>query len=142
MEQGASLTQDWVKAAFRARRIEGAAMEMIHRILGYGTVVAVAVGLVWSVAATRSGASGDRRFARFQAVVVGLFIVAAVAGAGLLITGGQPKEGLHVVYAAVAIALLPLARSFVPATDRRAGIAVVAGFVVLGLVLYRLFATG
>ncbi len=117
-------------------------METIHRILGYGTVVAVAVGLVWSVVATRSAASGGRRFVRFQALVVGLFIVAAVAGAGLLMTGGQPKEGLHVVYAAIAIAVLPLARTFVPTTNGRAGIAVVAGFVVLGFVLYRLFATG
>lgn len=37
---------------------------------------------------------------------------------------------------------LPLARSFVPATHRRAGLATFAAFVVLGFVLYRLFATG
>ena len=60
----------------------------------------------------------------------------------LLISGAQPKEGLHLVYAAIAMAVLPLARSFVPATDRRAGIAALAAFVVLGFVLYRLFATG
>lgn len=117
-------------------------IETIHRVVGYGAVVAVAVGFAWSLVTTRNPASGGRRFERFQALVVGLFILAAVAGAGLLITGGQPKEGLHIVYAAVAIAVLPLARSFVPATAGRAGIAAVASFLVLGFVLYRLFATG
>lgn len=117
-------------------------METIHRILGFGAVIAVAVGVVWSIVSMRTLAPGARHFARFQALVVGLFIVAAVAGLGLLITGGQPKEGLHALYAAIAIAVLPLARTFVPTTNGRAGIAVVAGFVVLGFVLYRLFATG
>ena len=122
--------------------MESAAMETIHRILGFGAVVAVAVGIVWPIVSMRSMAPRDRQFARFQALVVGLFIVAAVAGVGLLMTGGQPKEGLHALYAAIAIAVLPLARTFVPTTNGRAGIAVVAGFVVLGFVLYRLFATG
>jgi hypothetical protein len=117
-------------------------METIHRILGYLAVAAVAVGIAWSLGATRSAALGGRRFTRFQALVVALFVVASVAGVVLLISGGQPREGLHFVYAAIAIAALPLARSFVPATDRRAGIAPIAAFVVLGFVLYRLFATG
>jgi hypothetical protein len=117
-------------------------METIHRILGYVAIVAVAVGIAWSIVATRRGALGGRRFARFQEFVVALFIVASIAGMGLLVSAGQPKEGLHLVYAAIAIAILPLARSFVPATDRRAGIAALAAFVVLGFVLYRLFATG
>ncbi len=117
-------------------------METIHRILGYLAVVLVAGGIAWSIAATRNPALGGRRFERFEAHVVALFIVAAVTGVGLLIAGGQPKEGLHLVYAAVAIGVIPLARSFVPPTDRRAGIAALAVFVVLSFVLYRLFATG
>ena len=117
-------------------------METIHRILGYAAVVAVAVGIAWSVVAPRTSALGGRRFIRFQALVVVLFLVASVAGVGLLISGAQPKEGLHLVYAAIAVVLLPLAWSFVPGTDRRAGIATLAAFIVLGFVLYRLFATG
>ncbi|HYU50585.1 MAG TPA: hypothetical protein VEO91_11740 [Candidatus Limnocylindria bacterium] len=117
-------------------------METIHRILGYVAVVAVVVGIAWSVVVTRNPALGDRRFIRFQAFAVVLLIVVSVAGLGVLISGPQPKEGLHLVYAAIAMALLPLARSFVPATDRRSGIAALAAFVVLGFVLYRLFATG
>jgi hypothetical protein len=122
--------------------VEDEAMERIHLVLGYVAVVAVAVGIAWSLVAARSPEAGGRRFARFQALVVGLFAVAAVDGAGVQISGGQPNEGLHLVYAAIAIAVLPLARSFVPATHRRAWIAALAAFVVLGFVLYRLFATG
>jgi hypothetical protein len=122
--------------------LEGVAMELIHRILGYLAILVVAIGIAWSFVAMRNPASGGRRFDRFQALVVALFLVAAVAGVGLLITGGQPRESLHLVYAAIAIGVVPLARSFVPATDRRAGIAALAVFVVLGFVVYRLFATG
>lgn len=102
----------------------------------------MAVGIGWSLVATRNAALGGRAFVRFQVLVVALFVVASVLGMGVLISGGQPNEGLHLVYAAIAMAALPLARSFVPATDRRAGIAALAAFVVLGFVLYRLFATG
>jgi hypothetical protein len=130
------------QAGLHAGRVEDADMEPIHRILGYVAIVAVAVGTAWSVVASRSEAMGGLRFARFQAFVVALFVVAALAGIVLLVTGGQPKEGLHLVYAGISIAMLPLARSFVPATDRRADIVALAAFVVLGFVLYRLFATG
>ena len=119
-----------------------ALLETIHHLLGYATVVAVVFGIVWSLVATRNPALGDRRFIRFQALAVVLFIVAAIAGLGLMISGAQPKEGLHLVYAAIAVAVLPLGRSFVSATDRRSGMAALAAFVVLGFVLYRLFATG
>jgi hypothetical protein len=122
-------------------------METIHRILGDAAVVAVAVGIAWSLVAASRPEWGGSRLARFQALVVILFIFAAGAGLGQLVSAGQPKESLHFLYAAVAIAVLPLARSFVPASDvpaaeRRVQIVTLAAFVVLGFVLYRLFATG
>lgn len=117
-------------------------MEMIHRFLGYLAVVAVAVGIGWSLAATRDAALAGPRLARFQLLVVALLIVAAAAGVGVLISGGKPGDGLHFLYGAIAVGVVPLTRSFVPAADRRAGIATVAAFVVLGFVLYRLFVTG
>jgi hypothetical protein len=117
-------------------------MESLHRILGYVAVAAVVAGIGWSVAVVRNPAFGGQRFARFQALVVALLLVSSIAGIGILISGTQPSESLHLVYAAIAIALLPLARSFIPETDRRRSIAALAAFVVLGFVLYRLFATG
>ena len=116
-------------------------MEMIHRILGYVAILVVAIGIAWALAASRSDAFGGQRFARFQVFVVALFTVTALVGITMLIAGEQPKEGLHLVYAGIAVAVLPLTRSFVPGTDRRAGIAAVIAFVVLGFVLYRLFVT-
>lgn len=107
-------------------------MDAVHRILGYVVVLAVGIGIAWSLVATRNADLRGRSFPRFQAVVVGVFVVASVAGLGMLLSGGQPKESLHLVYAAIAIVLLPLARSFVPAIDRRSGIAALAAFVVLG----------
>ncbi len=118
-------------------------LDSIHRILADVAVAATVIGLVWSLAATRTTSfSAGRSFERFQAVVVAILIVTSVVGLGRLISGQQPKEGLHLIYAAVAMALLPLARSFVPSGDRYARIAAVAAFVLLGLVVYRLFTTG
>ena len=117
-------------------------MELIHRILSYVAIVIVALGIGWSLGALRNPALGGRRLDRYQVLVVAVLVVAGVAGVGLLITGGHPGENLHLVYAAIAIGVIPLARSFAPAADRRAGIAALAAFVVLGFVLYRLFATG
>jgi hypothetical protein len=102
----------------------------------------VGIGIAWSLAATRKAASSGDSFTRYQVLVVGLVLAASVVGAGEFISGARPKEGLHFVYAAIAITALPLARSFVPATDRRAGIATLAALVAIGFVLYRLFATG
>jgi hypothetical protein len=99
-------------------------------------------GIGWALVAVRNPALGAHRFARFQALAVVLLIVSSIAGLGVLISGAQPKESLHLVYAAIAIAPLPLARSFIPDTDCRAGIAALAAFAVLAFVLYRIFATG
>jgi len=117
-------------------------MEVIHRILGYLAVVVVVIGIVWSFVMTRRPLLGRTRFHRFQTLVVALVVVTGVAGLGVLVMGGQPKEGLHLVYAVVAVAAIPLAAWFVPAPDRRAGLVALAVFVVLGFILYRLFATG
>jgi hypothetical protein len=74
--------------------------------------------------------------------VIVLVATAAIAGLAEFAFGAQPREGLHFLYAAIAIGAIPLARSFVPAADRRSKVAAAAAFVVLGFVIYRLFATG
>ena len=117
-------------------------MEPLHRFLGYAVVVAVAVGVAWAIAALRDPPLAGRSFSRFQVGVVVLVVAAAIVGAGTQISGGVPREDLHLVYGAIAIVALPLARSFVPATDPRAGLATLAAFVVEGFVVYRLFVTG
>ncbi len=71
------------------------------------------------------------------------FVIGAASGLVLLATGAGPAEGLHLLYAIVAIALIPLARSFRGRAKRRAvGPLLLAASVVLGGVVYRLFTTG
>lgn len=72
-----------------------------------------------------------------------MLVVTAASGLILLATGARPVDGLHLLYAVVAISLIPLARSFLGrASDRAARALLLAAFVVLGGVVYRLFTTG
>lgn len=118
-------------------------MDVIHRILAYGIVAAVAGGVAWSALLTRRGQTGTPGFEQYQAAVVALVIVTAASGLGLLVSGSRPAEGLHLLYGLVAVALIPLARSFVGRTGgRTAGVLHVIAFLVLAAVVYRLFTTG
>ena len=83
-----------------------------------------------------------RRLDRFGMGVVALFLLAGIAGLGQLLSGERPKEGLHLLYAAIAIGLIPLARSFVVGNSRREAWLAPAAYLVLGGVLFRLFSTG
>lgn len=106
-------------------------------------VAAVAGGAAWSVVAARSGRDGGARFEQLQAAVVSLVIVAAASGLVLLATGSRPADGLHLLYALIAIGLIPLARSFLGrASGRRAAALLLVAFILLGAVVFRLFTTG
>ena len=118
-------------------------MELIHRLLAYAAVAATVLGLGWTVLLAVGGRAGGVAFDRFQAAAVSLLIIAAASGLLLIVQGLQPREGLHLLYAVVAIALIPLARSFLGRmSHRRASAVLVATFAVLGAVVYRLFTTG
>lgn len=101
------------------------------------------VGIVWSLVLVRGAPGRQWGFERFQAAVVSLVIVAAASGLLLLIAGGTPADALHLLYAAIAVAVIPLARSFLGrASQRRAAILMLAAFIAIGAVMYRLFTTG
>lgn len=117
-------------------------MELAHRVIAYAAVAAVAVGVVWSLALAARSRAGDRIFERYQLLVVGLFLVAGAVGGLLLVTGARPADDLHLLYAAVAIGLIPLARSYVPEGGRRRNIVILLAFLALGGVVFRLFGTG
>lgn len=90
-----------------------------------------------------SGRAGGEAFVRFQAGVVSLLVVVAASGLVILAGGARPTDGLHLLYALVAIGLVPLARSFLTRSSHRGtNLLLLVAFVVLGGVLYRLFATG
>ena len=118
-------------------------MGAIHRFIAYLAIPLLAAGIGWSVAVALVGRAGGAAFERFQAAVVALLIAGITSGAILLATGARPADGLHLVYAAIALAVVPLARSFSPqASGRGAAALLLAAFVVLGAVLYRLLTTG
>lgn len=100
-------------------------------------------GIAWSAALAVSARAGGPMFERYQAAVVSVLIVAAAGGLILLLLGSAPTEGVHLLYAAVAIVLVPLARSFLGRTSGRgAASLLLVTFAVLGALMYRLFTTG
>ncbi len=117
-------------------------MPTIHLILAAVTAIAVAAGLVWSVALAATGKGGGRAYQGLLGAIVGLVLGASVAGALMFVSGSRPADGLHVVYAGVAIVLLPLARSYLGPSSRRDRLLLLGALVVLGGVVFRLFGTG
>ncbi|HEY8868279.1 MAG TPA: hypothetical protein VIM30_02680 [Candidatus Limnocylindrales bacterium] len=77
-----------------------------------------------------------------NALVLALGVTIA-GGLGILIGGARPAETLHMVYAVVALSILPTASYVARGTDpRRRGLAgFIAGLIAL-VVILRLFQTG
>jgi hypothetical protein len=81
--------------------------------------------------------------ARLDGLVLLLVAVTAAGGLGLLVGGARPRELLHLVYAVVALAALPISTSVSTRWEpRRRGIATVIGALVGLAVIVRLFGTG
>lgn len=117
-------------------------IEGLHRILAYLAVGAVGFGVVWALVLAARQRSAGRTFEAFQAAVVSVLVVGAAAGLILVATGVGPVEPLHLLYATIAIAAIPVARSFAGRGGPRGQqLAIAAAFVVLGFMVYRLFAT-
>jgi uncharacterized MAPEG superfamily protein len=118
-------------------------MEAIHRLIAYGAIPLIVTGIGVSILLVAARRAGGAAFDRFQAAVVSVLFVGSVSGAVLFASGMRPTDGLHLLYAAVALATVPLARSF---TGRSGGLGtaalLLAAFVVLGALLFRLITTG
>jgi hypothetical protein len=118
-------------------------MEAIHRLIAYGAIPLIVTGIGWSIIHVVARRAGGAAFDRFQAAVVSVLSVGSVSGAVLLASGTKPTDGLHLLYAAGALAMVPLARSFAGRSGQRAPAALLlSAFVVLGALLYRLLTTG
>jgi hypothetical protein len=117
-------------------------MDTIHRLLAYAAAAGTGFGIAWSLVLLATARPAGPRFERFQAAAVSLFVVAAASGVLLLLAGFRPGEGLHLLYAAIALAVIPLARSFLGQTSARGAVALLlVAFGVLGAMTYRLFTT-
>lgn len=104
--------------------------------------MAAGVGLEAALRGWRNVPPG-RLAAWLQRLTVMLLGITSAGGLGLLAGGAAPREGLHFVYALVAIAIVPVGGSLFARVPARAR-AIAAAFsavVVLGVIL-RLFQTG
>ena len=113
-------------------------VEALHRILAYLAAGAVGLGMGWAVVLIAHRRPAGRTFEAFQAAVVSVLVVGAAAGLILVATGVGPVEPLHLLYATIAIAAIPVARSFAGRGGPRAQQqAIAAAFVVFGFMVYR-----
>ncbi len=113
----------------------------VHRALA--AVVAFA-GLVLAIASigwARFGRPGRLAVDRGVLAAIVLVVIAIGSGVVLFATGSRPADGLHLLYAAVALLVLPAVR-FPAAFARRRGLAVGLGAVVLVALVVRLAQTG
>ena len=109
--------------------------------------LAVAVGAIGVVAAVLTAGWGrfgrPGRLAVDRAILIAIAAVLVAIGSGLLLlaAGGRPADALHFVYAAAALAVLPIVR-FTAAFSSRRPLAVVVGALVLVALVVRLAQTG
>jgi hypothetical protein len=115
----------------------------LHLLLALASLaVMVLVAGEAAVRLVRAQPPGRLAAAGSGAVTI-LLGMAAAGGLALLLDGQRPKEWLHLVYALLAFALVPLADSLAAqATPRRRAVARLLGALVALVVLARLFATG
>lgn len=117
--------------------------EVLHDLIAYIAIAVVVGGVGWSAALALTGRASGQAFMSFQAAVVAVIIAAAASGLVLLSLGHSPTEGLHFMYGAIAIAIIPLARSFFGrAQGRGQALLSLLAFAVLGVIVFRLFASG
>jgi hypothetical protein len=109
-----------------------------------GALIVFAAAVLATVAAGAAGLRGGARWVDALRVgVTALVLAEAAIGAVAYLTGARPAEALHLVYAAAAVALLPLAATFAseaPPRPRAWVFALALG--VLLILLWRLASTG
>ena len=116
----------------------------LHVLFAILTTLAVLLATVeGAVRAIRGRPAGAAMLRTLIAVLISV-VVTAFAGVVLLIIGHHPKEWLHLLYAALALGLIPFAdnASLSLRTNRSKGLYRFGGGIVCLLVLTRLFVTG
>jgi hypothetical protein len=106
-------------------------------------LVAICGGLLTAIVVAGSALGWDVRFPRDRAILAALALTTLGIALGLVIlaTGGRPADPLHLLYAGVALVLLPVVRFWDRLAGHRALAVGLGGLVLAGLVL-RLFQTG
>lgn len=117
-------------------------------VQGHQAIAAVVAVLVIALAVVvvAGAATGRPMRVAVDRLILAALIGVAVAialGAGLLLTGRSPRDGLHLVYAGLALTALPVARFALPSlVSRRRAWLLLAGCLVEAGLLVRLLQTG
>ena len=116
-------------------------LHLVLAALATGTVLAATVE-----GGTRGGTGRPAGAAAERTRTAVLFLVGMTAAAGLalIVTGHRPREWLHLLYAVLAFALVPIADTAATSltSERGRALARLGGGVVALVVITRLFMTG
>jgi hypothetical protein len=118
-------------------------LEQLHVV---SAVIAAVLAVALGVACAASLVTGRTLHLTIDRLILAELAVVAVAiadGVLLLATGHQPTDPLHLLYALLALGILPLARFSLPTIreTRRRWLVLVGGAVLVGLIV-RLWQTG
>jgi len=118
-------------------------MQLFHQLLGFVAVLGVIGGIGWCAwVALQPGTAINGKFLTwFGYAVVGVTVVAAITGAFRQGSGGTPGAA-HPLFAGLSVVAIPIARYLSMLAPRREAWVWLAGYVVLGLAMVGLFATG
>lgn len=115
----------------------------LHLFLAVASVAVMALaGLEASIRAVRVQPPGPRA-SRLEQIVLLLLGVTAASGLGMFVGGARPGEGLHLLYALLAFAVIPVTTLLAgKMSPRRRALATVIAALIGLVLLARLFMTG
>ena len=114
----------------------------LHLALGFGLLALLAVVVAMAVPAAVRGKPPPARYRTLQRVAAAGILSELVIGLALLAVQLRPRDNLHVVYAAAAVLVMPVARLLVRTDRGKARLYQVGGSILLLGVLFRLVTTG
>jgi len=116
----------------------------LHVLLAILTVIAALIATLEGAVRAVRGLPAGVAAGRTRTAVVMATAMTATAGVALLISGKHPGEWLHLIYAAFAFSLIPMADNAATSikSNRGKAMARVGGGLTCLIVITRLFATG
>lgn len=121
----------------------GAGVSQAHMLVGQLAVVLGLIAAAWSIALALARRQGGPLFLGFLIWVVGAVALASLLGVATAVSVAPPRDGLHLVYGVLALAVLPgAALTAVGRPARRQSVVAAVAMIVLVILLFRLIETG
>ena len=118
-------------------------LTIVHRFMAFAVVGIVLLVGIESASRSVTRRPPGRLAAWLSAFATLAFMVTIGGGLGLLARGAHPAEFLHLIYAVLALAAIPIVQAYVPKDNpRRLGWATLLGVLLTLVLIWRLFSTG